>query len=557
MPLLNKRSSVFPGFMSIQGQTIGQNLNLGPEYTAKTAAKMQNIERRQQIANVLLQQAFQPKEARQAGRFVVAPSNIEQLSGPASALASAVASYYLDKEREKTALDEMDAVKQAYSTFAADTAPIQPYRAAHKQDTAEVPGQAAVPAVPAVPSNLDSIIRQANPQSRTAVTDALLRTQAPRTPSALPASYNLGTAGQAAVPAVLAVPAQLGARLSNEELLAKANIPMILNSDATGTIQDPVRAKEAVRPDEMGRDRTESEIRQAQMALVSSGVPNAWNMVAMDSQQRQADEARKELLRERRDEFQERQKLAKDAAADKKEYQLKELEYKTQAATERAENTTLSLQQRKDAQTQLDYFKQQALDLRKQVEKDRLEREQEKRDEKQQKVTEGRDDVSYMVGKMENNVRELQGLTAIPSTENSSLGNLRASASNSGLGRAVGQVFGTTAQTVRNKNKSLIPGLLLALKQATGSSARSFDSNKELDFYIGILGDDKSTAQAQLDALGNVKRLYGSRKESGPPGVPPPAADGRPVKISSEAEYDKLDAGTVYMKPDGLLYRKQ
>lgn len=570
MPLSNKRSSVFPGFMSIQGQTIGQNLNLGPEYTAKTAAKMQNIERRQQIANVLLQQAFQPKEARQAGRFVVAPSNIEQLSGPASALASAVASYYLDKEREKTALDEMDAVKQAYSTFAADTAPIQPYRAAHEPDTAAVPGQAAVPAVP---SNLDSIIGQANPQSRTAVTDALLGTQAPppqiralpvgppplsrefsSAPSALPASYDLGTAGQAAVPAV---PAQLGARLSNEELLAKANIPMILNSDATGTIQDPVRAKEAVRPDEMGRDRTESEIRQAQMALVSSGVPNAWNMVAMDSQQRQADEARKELLRERRDEFQERQKLAKDAAADKKEYQLKELEYKTQAATERAENTTLSLQQRKDAQTQLDYFKQQGLDLRKQVEKDRLEREQEKRDEKQQKVTEGRDDVSYMIGKMENNVRELQGLTAIPSTENSSLGNLRASASNSGLGRAVGQVFGTTAQTVRNKNKSLIPGLLLSLKQATGSSARSFDSNKELDFYIGILGDDKSTVQAQLDALGNVKRLYGSRKESGPPGVPPPAADGRPVKISSEAEYDKLDAGTVYMKPDGLLYRKQ
>ena len=520
-------------------------------------------DQRQLIANAILNQSSVPRRGKMVGRLYQKAHWAEGLGQ----LGEAAAGMYLSnkiqddrakaEEKSQTAqAAELEAYRQAINPRAATDAEMVPnIRGANAGKVAEamlaqsgvapLKGQYAPQAPGAYQvAQFDQPRAEVDPAVQAQAAEQAAA-QAAYTVNPNSGGYNMNNAPEAVMNPAPALAASM----------TRPEVPSVDLAQQAGMLERPAQA--AFTPTPQQERAAIAPLRTSQYAANREYGKDEMTRLRDEQTQRNVEEARRETLAERRDEFQARQNLAKDAAADKKEYQLRELEYKTQAAAERAANTALSLQQRKDAQAQSDDFKQQWLDLRKQMEKDRRELEQDKRDEKQQKVTDGRDDVSYMIGKMEKNVSELNDLTAIPSTENSSLGNLRASASNSGLGRYVGQVFGTTAQTVRDKNKSLIPGLLLSIKQATGSSARSFDSNKELDFYIGILGDDKSTAQAQLEALGHVKRLYGSRKESGPPGVPPPAADGRPVKISSEAEYDKLDAGTVYMKPDGLLYRKK
>ena len=520
-------------------------------------------DQRQLIANAILNQSSVPRRGKMVGRLYQKAHWAEGLGQLGEAAAGMYLSNKIQEDRAKAEdksqtaqAAELEAYRQAINPRAATGAEMVPnIRGANAGKIAEamlaqsgvapLKGQYAPQAPGAYQvAQFDQPRAEVDPAVQ-AQADEQAAAQAAYAVNPNAGGYNMNNAPEAVMNPAPAPAASM----------TRPEVPSVDLAQQAGMLERPAQA--AFTPTPQQERAAIAALRTSQFAANREYGKDEMTRLRDEQTQRNVEEARRETLAERRDEFQARQNLAKDAAADKKEYQLRELEYKRQAATERAENTALSLQQRKDAQAQADDFKQQWLDLRKQMEKDRRELEQEKRDEKQQKVTGGRDDVSYMIGKMEKNVSELNDLTAIPSTENSSLGNLRASASNSGLGRSVGQVFGTTAQTVRDKNKSLIPGLLLSIKQATGSSARSFDSNKELDFYIGILGDDKSTAQAQLEALGHVKRLYGSRKESGPPGVPPPAADGRPVKISSEDEYDKLDTGTVYMKPDGLLYRKK
>ena len=520
-------------------------------------------DQRQLIANAILNQSSVPRRGKMVGRLYQKAHWAEGLGQLGEAAAGMYLSNKIQEDRAKAEdksqtaqAAELEAYRQAINPRAATGAEMVPnIRGANAGKIAEamlaqsgvapLKGQYAPQAPGAYQvAQFDQPRAEVDPAVQ-AQADEQAAAQAAYAVNPNAGGYNMNNAPEAVMNPAPAPAASM----------TRPEVPSVDLAQQAGMLERPAQA--AFTPTPQQERAAIAALRTSQFAANREYGKDEMTRLRDEQTQRNVEEARRETLAERRDEFQARQNLAKDAAADKKEYQLRELEYKRQAATERAENTALSLQQRKDAQAQSDDFKQQWLDLRKQMEKDRRELEQDKRDEKQQKVTGGRDDVSYMIGKMEKNVNELNDLTAIPSTENSSLGNLRASASNSGLGRSVGQVFGTTAQTVRDKNKSLIPGLLLSIKQATGSSARSFDSNKELDFYIGILGDDKSTAQAQLEALGHVKRLYGSRKESGPPGVPPPAADGRPVKISSEDEYDKLDTGTVYMKPDGLLYRKK
>ena len=520
-------------------------------------------DQRQLIANAILNQSSVPRRGKMVGRLYQKAHWAEGLGQLGEAAAGMYLSNKIQEDRAKAEdksqtaqAAELEAYRQAINPKAATGAEMVPnIRGANAGKIAEamlaqsvvapLKGQYAPQAPGAYQvAQFDQPRAEVDPPVQ-AQADEQAAAQAAYAVNPNAGGYSMNNAPEAVMNPAPAPAASM----------TRPEVPSVDLAQQAGMLERPAQA--AFTPTPQQERAAIAPLRTSQYAANREYAKDEMTRLRDEQTQRNVEEARRETLAERRDEFQARQNLAKDAAIDKKEYQLKELEYKTQAAAERAANTALSLQQRKDAQAQSDDFKQQWLDLRKQMEKDRRELEQDKRDEKQQKVTDGRDDVSYMIGKMEKNVSELNDLTAIPSTENSSLGNLRASASNSGLGRYVGQVFGTTAQTVRDKNKSLIPGLLLSIKQATGSSARSFDSNKELDFYIGILGDDKSTAQAQLEALGHVKRLYGSRKESGPPGVPPPAADGRPVKISSKAEYDKLDAGTVYMKPDGLLYRKK
>ena len=317
----NKVMFGVPSLISSQSQQLGQNLNLGQEYTPETAAKMQALERRQQLANILLQQGMQPKEARQAGRFVVAPSLWEQAAGPLTTAMGALSSLYLDDQRSAVASDEAKRVAAAYQAYNEGTSDVPEFKGR------TVPGteRPAVPEQPAVDmqlSNLNEIIGDENtqryistsaPNIRERVVDALanrdLKLKDPRavppvTPQ--PLAYTPPVEGQLYQPGLAAVPAR---RMSALELVAEQSPELAakigrgqlpsLGADERA-IWDKAHA-ESLRPASPSRPRTPSELMAADTALLASGAPGAWPLIQLTKQQREMDLARKETLEERAD----------------------------------------------------------------------------------------------------------------------------------------------------------------------------------------------------------------------------------------------------------------
>ena len=95
---------MFPNL--IQSSNIGQNWQLGQNLSPENALKLQDIERRQQIANLFTQQAMTPKGAVKAGnRFMVAPSGWEHAATLMNAAAGAGGMYMAGQERQDMMAD--------------------------------------------------------------------------------------------------------------------------------------------------------------------------------------------------------------------------------------------------------------------------------------------------------------------------------------------------------------------------------------------------------------------------------------------------------------------
>lgn len=313
--------TMFPGFISSQSQQLGQNLNLGQEYTPETAAKMQALERRQQLANILLQQGMQPKEARQAGRFVVAPSLWEQASGPLTTAMGALSSLYLDDQRSALASDEAKRVAAAYQAYNEGTSDDPGYVGRRVAGTG-VQGVEAQPAVEE-PSNLESIIAagQLTPEPVKArksvadVTNAIAQRQRPPMlqsnpqwdgPAAIPTPYRPAVETKAAVPGVVGTPDRRESPYEalEREFGAQAAQDFVNNGFAPGTTLETAARmerviKDAERPDAPGRPRTPGELMAADTALLASGAPGAWPLIQLTKQQREMDLARKETREDR------------------------------------------------------------------------------------------------------------------------------------------------------------------------------------------------------------------------------------------------------------------
>ncbi len=318
----NKVMFGVPSFISSQSQQLGQNLNLGQEYTPETAAKMQALERRQQLANILLQQGMQPKEARQAGRFVVAPSMWEQASGPLTTAMGALSSLYLDDQRSAIASDEAKRVAAAYQAYNEGTSEVPGYVGRRVAGTG-VQGAEAQPAMEE-PSNLELIIAANQVPTRpdvmrksvADVTNAMAQRQMPPMlqsdpqwdgPAAIPTPYRPAVETKAAVPGVVGKPDRRESPYEalEREFGAQAAQDFVNNGFAPGTTPETAArmervVKDAERPDAPGRPRTPGELMAADTALLASGAPGAWPLIQLTKQQREMDLARKENLEERR-----------------------------------------------------------------------------------------------------------------------------------------------------------------------------------------------------------------------------------------------------------------
>ena len=73
---------------------------------------------------------------------------------------------------------------------------------------------------------------------------------------------------------------------------------------------------------------------------------------------------------------------------------------------------------------------------------------------------------------------------------------------------------GGEAQTLRDRIQAQRANLIQSIMQATGMSARSLDSNKELEFYLQAATDPTKSYQSNVGALGVLRSLYGRLKDN-------------------------------------------
>jgi len=167
---------------------------------------------------------------------------------------------------------------------------------------------------------------------------------------------------------------------------------------------------------------------------------------------------------------------------------------------------------------------------------------------------------------------QLQKLGATVDADKSAASNIWARIRNTGIGQTIGGALGTTEQSYRDSIAMMRPLLLQDIRQASQMGARGLDSNKELEFYMAAATDPARGIQANRAALAVLDRAYGLgmgiqgvsdedmatlRSEFGG-GKAAPAAGGDqgPVKITSDAEFDALPSGTMFLAPDGSVRRK-
>lgn len=132
-------------------------------------------------------------------------------------------------------------------------------------------------------------------------------------------------------------------------------------------------------------------------------------------------------------------------------------------------------------------------------------------DTKKQEGTQQLDDI---VASLNSQYDALERGGGIVSTDKGTLSNLAASAEASGLGQYVGKMLGTQNQSARNQIGMTRPQLLMAIKNASGMTARQLDSNADLKLWLQAATDPQLDVQANRAALNNIVKFIGQRNAS-------------------------------------------
>lgn len=128
----------------------------------------------------------------------------------------------------------------------------------------------------------------------------------------------------------------------------------------------------------------------------------------------------------------------------------------------------------------------------------------------------GAENFDTLIGGLRDAYTQLGKMGGITSTQQGPLSNLGAGIASSGIGQATGKMFGTEAQSIRNRIAQSRPLLLNAIKEATGMSAKQMDSNAELKMYLAAATDPTLDLQTNLNALDQLYTLYGTKQNKAP-----------------------------------------
>lgn len=118
--------------------------------------------------------------------------------------------------------------------------------------------------------------------------------------------------------------------------------------------------------------------------------------------------------------------------------------------------------------------------------------------------------LSNTLGSMMHGLVRLNDLGGAVNPENDITQNIGARIASSAIGQGAAGAIGTKAQTIRNSLKNAQPIVLAAIKKATGLTGTELNSNVELQFWMGQMGDDSQDIFTRLSALDALDRTYGS-----------------------------------------------
>jgi hypothetical protein len=79
-------------------------------------------------------------------------------------------------------------------------------------------------------------------------------------------------------------------------------------------------------------------------------------------------------------------------------------------------------------------------------------------------------------------------------------------------GQILSRIAGSEAQVYRDVINSMAPNLINVVRQSSEMGAKGLDSEKELKFYLGAIGDPTRPIEANLKALDVLDKAYGDGK---------------------------------------------
>jgi hypothetical protein len=145
---------------------------------------------------------------------------------------------------------------------------------------------------------------------------------------------------------------------------------------------------------------------------------------------------------------------------------------------------------------------------------------------RQNKTEAGKTRLADDLDNLRSSFAELDRLRAIPSTGRGVVSNLMSAAQSSGVGQALGRAGGTPEQVERDVINSARLRLVSSIKNATGMSSKSLDSNVELQTMLRSLSDPSQSVDAALRIIDDIENAYVKGDGKMLKRKPPPAAAG-------------------------------
>lgn len=124
------------------------------------------------------------------------------------------------------------------------------------------------------------------------------------------------------------------------------------------------------------------------------------------------------------------------------------------------------------------------------------------------KVEEGKTQLQNDLDNLRSSFTELDRLRAIPSTERNVVSNLMSATAASGVGQALGRAGGSPEQVERDVINSARQRLVASIKNATGMSSKSLDSNMELQTMLRSISDPGQSVEAAFRIIDDIENAY-------------------------------------------------